>query len=82
MTLGKGIKQAPKLCIAVYFAANPDEWLTAPDMAKKFNFRNRETAYGALAALERDSLVQRDGYGFPHRWKAGPKLLELIGRVA
>jgi len=80
MSVGRGIKHSAQVPIVAFFAANPDEEMSAPDVTIKFGFSDRRTAYDALKCLTRDGYLKPTIKTHPRLWRAGPKLLELIGK--
>ena len=77
---------SPGVIMAIFFAANPDEWLTTSDVVVKTNASVR-TVYNSLTHWVRAGYLTRD-VGIQGRMKtectysAGPTLLALIGRSA
>lgn len=73
--------------IVAYMAANPDDGLTAEDMALKFGFKARTAPYYALRRLVDEGWVSKESSGqkkrgrMPEMYSAGPKLLALVGRA-
>lgn len=65
--------------IAVWFALNRDETLTASDTAAKFD-ADRRQCYECYATLRRDGFVERVDGVWPRQWKAGPALLRMLGQ--
>lgn len=80
MTTGRGIKHSVQVPIVAFFAANPDEELTAADAGAKFGLQDYRIAYDAFKSLERDGYVTATIKTNPRLWRAGPKLLRLIGK--
>ena len=80
MTVGKGIKHSAQVPVVAFFAANSDEELTANDVLTKFGFTDIRTAYDALKCLTRDGYLKATIKTHPRLWRAGPKLLRLIGK--
>jgi sugar-specific transcriptional regulator TrmB len=63
--------------IAVWFALNPDEALTAADTAAKFDV-DRTQCYDCFSSLRRDGYVERIEWSYPRQWRAGPALLRMV----
>lgn len=80
MSIGKGIKHSAQVPVIAFFAANPDEELSARDAMAKFGFDDRRTAYDAFKCLSRDGYLSPTLKTHPRLWRAGPKLLQLIGK--
>lgn len=62
--------------IAVWFALNPDEILSASDAAAKFDV-DRTQSYDSFSSLRRDGFVERIDGSYPRQWKAGPAIVTM-----
>lgn len=67
--------------ILVWFAVNPDEHLTAADIACKFNMREARVYETMREHYKRGWFRAVMTKNHPTIWHAGPELLKFIGHV-
>ncbi|HWH72870.1 MAG TPA: helix-turn-helix domain-containing protein [Methylibium sp.] len=71
----------PALKVIAFFAANPDEHMSARDMALKFDVP-RQNMQCVVSRMSRQGWLEvhsRVGQGGEILWRAGPVLLQTIG---
>lgn len=74
-------KITPAIQVLVWFAAHPEMAFTAPELIRKFDFRNEKMVLSTMLALSYSGLVRIDRQPDDRRrpvYLAGPALLDLI----
>jgi hypothetical protein len=67
--------------VLIWFAANPDEYLSATDIAIKFDIREERVYQTLREHYIRGWFKTTTTKNKPSLWYAGPELLKFIGHV-